>query len=40
VEPIKVKYEGEIYPANWGKNNKVLAVGFLLSSELWRLTTR
>jgi serine/threonine protein kinase len=40
LERIKVQYDGEVYPSNWGRNNKVLAIGFPLSSEVWRLTNR
>jgi hypothetical protein len=40
LERIGVDYDGEVYPANWGRNNKVLALGFPLRSELWRLTPR
>jgi hypothetical protein len=41
LEPqIPVKYEGDIYPANWGSGGKVIGVGQPVYSDLWRLTPR
>lgn len=37
LTPIPVTYEGEIFPAGWDKQDKVLAIGYPLRSELWRL---
>jgi hypothetical protein len=38
LEPIRVEFEGDIYLANWGRDGKVLGVGYTYKSELWRLT--
>lgn len=41
LEPcIKVDYEGDIYPANWGNGGKVIGLGQSLQSDLWRFTPR
>ena len=34
---LPVTYDGEIIPASWDREGKVLAMGFPLRSELWRL---
>jgi hypothetical protein len=35
---IPVELDGDILPSNWGRDGKVLSVGYPLKSELWRLT--
>jgi serine/threonine protein kinase len=36
LDLIRVAYDGDMYPANWGTSGKVLAVGSPLKSDLWR----
>jgi hypothetical protein len=40
LAPILVEFDGEIFPANWGKGGKVLGMGYPIKGELWRLTPR
>jgi serine/threonine protein kinase len=37
LRPIPVAFDGDIYPAGWSKNDRVLGMGYSLRSELWRL---
>lgn len=37
---IPVDYEGDIYPANWGNDGKVIGLGQPVYSDLWRFTPR
>jgi len=38
LQLIPVTYDGDIYPAAWAKDGKVLGMGYPLRTELWRLT--
>ncbi|MFO0880584.1 MAG: serine/threonine-protein kinase [Gemmataceae bacterium] len=38
IEPVATSYDGDIYPAGWCRGNQVLAMGYSLRTELWRLT--
>jgi hypothetical protein len=38
LAPIRVEFDGDIYLANWGRDGKVLGLGYTYKSELWRLT--
>jgi hypothetical protein len=40
LAPIPVEFEGDIYPANWGSDGKVLGMAYPLKSDLWRFTQR
>jgi hypothetical protein len=37
LQPIPTTYDGDIYPAGWSKSDRVLAMGYAVRSELWRL---
>jgi eukaryotic-like serine/threonine-protein kinase len=38
LQRVPVDFLGEVYLANWGRDGKVLGMGYTLKSELWRLT--
>jgi hypothetical protein len=38
LEPVRVEFDGDIYLPNWGRDGKVLGMGYTYKSELWRLT--
>jgi hypothetical protein len=38
LHPIPVAFNGDVIPAGWRKDGKVLAVGFATFSDLWRFT--
>jgi DNA-binding beta-propeller fold protein YncE len=37
LEPIRVEFDGDIYLTNWGRDGKILGMGYTYKSELWRL---
>jgi hypothetical protein len=38
LHPIPAAYDGDIHPAGWSKDGRVLGTGYALSGELWRIT--
>jgi hypothetical protein len=40
LQPLPVDFNGDVIPAAWSKDGKVLAMGFGNYSDLWRFTPR
>jgi hypothetical protein len=38
LQPLPVNFNGDVIPAGWSKDGKVLAMGFGNYSDLWRFT--
>jgi hypothetical protein len=38
LEPVPVEFEGDIQLASWGRDGRILGMGYPYKSELWRLT--
>jgi hypothetical protein len=37
LQSLPAAYDGDIYPAGWSKDDRVLGMGYSLRSELWRM---
>jgi serine/threonine protein kinase len=40
LQPLPVNFNGDVIPAGWSKDGKVLAIGFGNFADLWRFTPR
>jgi hypothetical protein len=40
LQPLSVAFNGDVIPAEWSKDGKILAIGFATFSDLWRFTPR
>jgi hypothetical protein len=37
LQPIPAAYDGDLYPAEWSKDNRILGMGYALYSDLWQI---
>ena len=40
LQPLPVNFNGDVIPAGWSKDGKILAMGFANFADLWRFTPR